>query len=67
MEFTIITLLIAGIALIVLSFFKQNKTQQIETQLENVSIQLMKELYQINKKIKVLEEEMMITDRKEIR
>ncbi|WP_349407824.1 hypothetical protein [Pseudalkalibacillus sp. SCS-8] len=67
MEFTIIVLLIAGIALIVLSFFKQNKTQQIETQLENVSIQLMKELYQINKKIKVLEEELMITDRKEIR
>jgi hypothetical protein len=67
MEITIITLLVAGIALIVLSFFKQNKTQQIETQLENVSIQLMKELYQINKKIKVLEEEMMITDRKEIR
>ncbi|MGM7701993.1 hypothetical protein ACSVDE_09700 [Pseudalkalibacillus sp. Hm43] len=67
MEFTIITLLVAGIALIVLSFFKQNKTQQIETQLENVSIQLMKELYQINKKIKVLEEELMITDRKEIR
>ncbi|MCF6408480.1 MULTISPECIES: hypothetical protein [Pseudalkalibacillus] len=67
MEFTILALLVAGIVLIVLSFFKQNRTQQIETQLENVSIQLMKELYQINKKIKVLEEEMMITDRREIK
>ncbi len=67
MEFTILALLVAGIVLIVLSFFKQNRTQQIETQLENVSIQLMKELYQINKKIKVLEKEMMITDRREIK
>ncbi|WP_221565580.1 hypothetical protein [Alkalihalobacillus sp. TS-13] len=67
MEFTILALLVAGIVLIILSFFKQNRTQQIETQLENVSIQLMKELYQINKKIKVLEEEMMITDRREIK
>ncbi|MGP4080870.1 hypothetical protein ACTWQL_13235 [Pseudalkalibacillus sp. R45] len=67
MEFTILALLVTGIVLIILSFFKQNKTQQIETQLENVSIQLMKELYQVNKKVKVLEEEMMITDKREIK
>ncbi|WLD92075.1 hypothetical protein [Alkalihalobacillus sp. AL-G] len=67
MEFTIITLLIAGITLIVLSFFKQNRKQQLETQIENVSIQLMKELYQINKKIKVVEEELMISDRRDIK
>ncbi|WP_257345874.1 hypothetical protein [Pseudalkalibacillus decolorationis] len=67
MELTIISLLIAGIVLIVLSFFKQNRKQNLEIQIENVSIQLMKELYQINKKIKVLEEELMITDRREIK
>ncbi|WP_261129471.1 hypothetical protein [Bacillus sp. Marseille-Q3570] len=67
MEFTILALLVTGIVLIILSFFKQNRTQQIETQLENVSIQLMKELYQINKKVKVLEEEMLITDKREIK
>jgi hypothetical protein len=67
MEFMIITLLIAGIVLIVLSYFKQNRKQQLETQIENVSIQLMKELYQINKKIKVVEEELMISDRRDIK
>lgn len=65
MEFAIIILLITGITLLILSFFKKDSSKQVEVQLENFSIQLMKELYQIKKKMKVLEEELMISDKRE--
>jgi hypothetical protein len=62
MEFAIFGLLIIGIVLLILSFRKSRETS-VETQLENFTIQLMKEIYQIKKKIKVLEDEMMINDK----
>jgi hypothetical protein len=65
MEYAIIILLITGITLLILSFFKKDTSKQVEVQLENFSIQLMKELYQIKKKMKVLEEELMISDKRD--
>ncbi|WNB93532.1 hypothetical protein [Bacillus sp. NEB1478] len=62
MEFAIVGLLIIGIVLLILSF-RKNRETSVETQLENFSIQLMKEIYQIKKKMKVLEDEMMINDK----
>jgi hypothetical protein len=62
MEFAIFGLLIVGIVLLILSF-RKNRETSVETQLENFTIQLMKEIYQIKKKIKVLEDEMMINDK----
>ncbi|MDR7072743.1 hypothetical protein [Fictibacillus barbaricus] len=62
MEFAIFGLLIIGVVLLILSF-RKNRETSVETQLENFSIQLMKEVYQIKKKIKVLEDEMMINDK----
>jgi hypothetical protein len=62
MEFAIFGLLLVGIILLVLSF-RKNRENSVETQLENFTIQLMKEIYQIKKKLKVLEDEMMINDK----
>jgi hypothetical protein len=62
MEFAIFGLLLAGIILLILSF-RKNRESSVETQLENFTIQLMKEIYQIKKKLKVLEDEMMINDK----
>ncbi|ANC77870.1 MAG: hypothetical protein ACQET8_11855 [Bacillota bacterium] len=62
MEFAIFGLLLVGVILLILSF-RKNKEASVETQLENFTIQLMKEIYQIKKKLKVLEDEMMINDK----
>jgi hypothetical protein len=62
MEFAIFGLLLVGIILLILSF-RKNRESSVETQLENFTIQLMKEIYQIKKKLKVLEDEMMINDK----
>ncbi|MCM3716819.1 hypothetical protein [Fictibacillus phosphorivorans] len=62
MEFAIFGLLLVGIILLILSF-RKNRENSVETQLENFTIQLMKEIYQIKKKLKVLEDEMMVDDK----
>lgn len=60
MEFTIIVLFSLSIVLFVLSFFQKDKAKELEKQLENMSIQLMQEMYQLKKKVTVLEEEYLI-------
>ncbi|KZE66431.1 hypothetical protein AWM68_08720 [Fictibacillus phosphorivorans] len=62
MEFAIFGLLLVGVILLILSF-RKNRENSVETQLENFTIQLMKEIYQVKKKLKVLEDEMMINDK----
>jgi hypothetical protein len=66
MEAILIILLIIGVGMLILSFFQKDKTKLIETQLENFTIQVMKEIYQVKKKVKVIEEELMINDKKNI-
>lgn len=60
MEWVIILLLSASALLFILSFFSKDRYKQIEKQQENISIQFMQEIYQLKKKVKVLEEEYMI-------
>ncbi|MCQ6266223.1 hypothetical protein M1K46_11160 [Fictibacillus sp. WQ 8-8] len=62
MEIIIFSLLALGIILLVISF-RKDKSNNLEVQLENFSIQLMKEMYQVKKKLKVLEDEMMINEK----
>ncbi|WP_280768451.1 hypothetical protein [Salipaludibacillus daqingensis] len=62
MEWVIISLFSFSAILLLLSFFQKNETKEMEKQLETTSIQLMKEIYYLKKKVKVLEEEYMITD-----
>ncbi len=60
MEYTIITLFSLAIILFIISFFKKDRNKEVEKQIENFSITLMQEIYQLKKKVKVLEEEILI-------
>lgn len=60
MEYTIIALFSLSILLFIVSFVKKDRNKEVETQIENFSITLMQEIYQLKKKIKVLEEEILI-------
>jgi hypothetical protein len=66
MEAILIILLIIGVGMLILSYFQKDKTKVIETQLENFTIQVMKEIYQVKKKVKIVEEELMINDKKNL-
>lgn len=63
MGFIILILVIVGLITLVFSYFKQDSVKQVESQLEENSITMMQELYKVKKKIRVLEEEVMLGDR----
>lgn len=63
MGFVILILLIIGLVALAVSYYKQDSVKQMENQLEENSITMMQELYKVKKKIRVLEEEMMIGNR----
>jgi len=54
-----ITLISVSIVLIILSFFMNDKLTELEGQLEQFSISTMQDTYQMKKKIKILEEELL--------
>jgi|SRR5690625_3180812 len=54
-----ITLISISIVLIILSFFMNDKFAELESQLEQFSISTMQDTYQMKKKIKILEEELL--------
>ncbi len=62
MELTILLLLVASVALLIFSYFKQDPVKDVEKQLENFSISLMQEILKLKNKVTVLEEELMLTD-----
>ncbi|MCO7176507.1 hypothetical protein ACFP7A_13575 [Sporolactobacillus kofuensis] len=63
MGFVILILMIIGLTALAVSYYKQDSIKQVEGQLEENSITMMQELYKVKKKIRVLEEEIMIGDR----
>src|SRR5699024_1844089 len=50
-----------SILLFILSFLQRDRAKDVEKQLENLSIQLMQEMFQLKKKVTLLEEENMIS------
>jgi|SRR5690625_853201 len=62
MGFVFLTLLIVAIALYVSSYFMSDKIDQLEEQFEQFSISSMQDTYQMKKKIKILEEELLTQD-----
>ncbi len=58
-ESAIIGLFSFSIVLLVLSFFKKDKYKELENQVENLTMIVMQENYQLKKKMKVLEEELL--------
>lgn len=62
MIYVITSLISIAVVLFILSFFMNDKFKQIEDQLEQFSISSLQESYQIKKKIKILEEELLSED-----
>ncbi|KIL44404.1 hypothetical protein [Jeotgalibacillus soli] len=60
MELT--AMIVAGIAvlLFIFSFFLKDRTKKTEEELEELSMNLYQEMYQLKKRIRILEEEMMV-------
>ncbi len=54
-----ITITVIAIALFILSFFMNDKFEGLEAELEHLSVSTMQDTYQLKKKIKVLEEEVL--------
>jgi predicted Holliday junction resolvase-like endonuclease len=55
----IITIIVIAVVLFILSFFMDDKIAQLESEVEQLSITTMQETYQLRKKVKVLEEELL--------
>ncbi|WP_456278281.1 hypothetical protein [Bacillus sp. AK128] len=51
-----------AILLFILSLFKRDKIKDVEAQLEQLSLTVMQENYQMKKRLKVLEEELLFND-----
>ncbi|SDN08033.1 hypothetical protein [Sediminibacillus halophilus] len=62
MLYALSALLAVAIILLILSFFMNDRFKDIEQQLEQFSISSMQESYQMKKKIKILEEELLADD-----
>ncbi|MGG4013545.1 helix-turn-helix domain-containing protein [Bacillus smithii] len=58
----ILGLLAASLLLFILSFFMKSRFKTMEQQLEELSLQFLQENYQVKKKLKVLEEELLMGD-----
>lgn len=54
--------LIVAVILFILSFFMNDRFKDIEDQLEQQSMSTMQDTYQMKKKIKILEEELLASD-----
>ncbi|KGX90857.1 hypothetical protein N781_05655 [Pontibacillus halophilus JSM 076056 = DSM 19796] len=64
MLYVILTLLGVGFALYALSFFMNDRIADLEEQVEQISMNNMQENYQLKKKLKVLEEELLVDEGK---
>ncbi|MEK4301691.1 hypothetical protein MKY30_20225 [Oceanobacillus sp. FSL W8-0428] len=59
MLFAILAVVVIGVVLFILSFFINDRLEEVESQLEQLSITTMQDTYQLKKKVSVLEEELL--------
>jgi hypothetical protein len=59
-NYIIIFLIVIAIIIYILSFFKHSKMDALEKQVEQLSLSMMQETYQLKKQIKALQEELMV-------
>ncbi len=62
MEIIIISLFSLAIILLIISFFKKDKVAKLEEELEQITLTHMQDIYQLKKKVSILEEELLIQD-----
>lgn len=60
MQYIIITLVIISISLFVLSFFATDRLKEMENKIEQISLSNLQDNYQMKKKLKILEEELLL-------
>ncbi|MFJ7937012.1 hypothetical protein ACIQYG_00590 [Peribacillus sp. NPDC096622] len=62
METLIILLFSLALILLIISFFGKDKVAKLEEDLEQMTLTYMQDIYQLKKKVKILEEEFVIQD-----
>jgi hypothetical protein len=62
MSYIIISLLSMAVLLFLLSFFLKDPYKELREEIDQLTIQQIQDLYQIKKKLKVLEEELLLND-----
>jgi len=62
LEYTMLSLVLLSLLLLVLSSFAKDKIKTLEEQIDHLTISFAQETYQIKKKLKVLEEELLVSD-----
>jgi uncharacterized protein YoxC len=60
-----VTVVVVAIALFILSFFMNDRFEKIESEIEQLSMSTMQDTYQLKKKVKVLEEELLTEEYQE--
>ncbi|TDL93123.1 hypothetical protein E2R55_09005 [Vibrio vulnificus] len=62
METLIVLLFSLAIVLLIISFFGKDKVAKLEEDIEQMTLTYMQDIYQLKKKVKILEEEFVIQD-----
>jgi DNA-directed RNA polymerase specialized sigma24 family protein len=61
-EYAMIALVFLSLLLLILSFFAKDKMKALEEQIDQLTMSFAQETYQLKKKLKVLEEELLVSD-----
>ncbi len=62
MEYGIISLFAISVILLILSYFKRDPIKDLEEQVDQLSMSLIQESYQLKKKMSILEEELLMNE-----
>ncbi|WP_297989233.1 hypothetical protein [Anoxybacillus sp.] len=59
-EYTFVGLVSFAALLLLISFFQKDSTKEVEEQVEQLTLSTMQQLYEIKKRVKAIEEELLI-------
>ncbi|MGG3955326.1 hypothetical protein ABEV15_01235 [Bhargavaea massiliensis] len=59
-EYTFIGLVSFAVILLLLSFFQKDRVKEVEEQIEQLTLSTMQQLYEIKKRVKAVEEELLV-------
>ncbi|MBM7693306.1 hypothetical protein JOC77_002746 [Peribacillus deserti] len=62
MEYIILTLLLLSAIVFIFSFLRKDRLAELEQEIEQLSLSYMQDIYQLKKKISVLEEELLFQE-----
>jgi predicted Rossmann fold nucleotide-binding protein DprA/Smf involved in DNA uptake len=62
MGYVLLSLLVVSTLLLILSFFVKDPIKELKNEVDQLSLNQIQELYQMKRKIKILEEELLVSD-----